>query len=63
MARTMLCENNLPKYFWGEELILPVIFLIESQLDHWFQKLPMNFIKRENQMYHIWEALDANVLF
>ena len=20
MARTMLCENNLPKYFWGEAI-------------------------------------------
>ena len=21
MVRTMLCENNLPKYFWGEAII------------------------------------------
>ena len=20
MAKTMLCENNLPKYFWGEAI-------------------------------------------
>ena len=25
MARTILCENNLPKYFWGEAIKRPLL--------------------------------------
>ena len=25
MVRTMLCENNLPKYFWGEAIKRPLL--------------------------------------
>ena len=35
--------------------------LIGYQLDQCFQKLPMSSIKVENQMFHIWEILVANV--
>ena len=50
IARTMLCENNLPKYFWGKTL--HVMSSIRYQLDQCFQKLPMNSIKVENQIFH-----------
>ena len=59
----MVCENNLPKYFWGEAINTAYMSLIGWPLDHCFQKLHMNFTKEENQMFHIWKVLVANVLY
>ena len=42
----MLCENNLPKYFWGEVInIACYVISIGSLLDHCLQKTPYELYK------------------
>ena len=53
MVRTMLCENNLPKYFWGEAINTSCYVINRVSIRPMFQKLPMNSIKVENHIFHI----------
>ena len=53
MAKTLLCEYNLPKYFWGEAINTACYVINKVSIKPMLTKTPMSFIKVENQMFHI----------
>ena len=64
MARTMLNENNLPKYFWAEAVNTSCYDLNRILLRPILKKkLPMSFGKTRNPTLVISKSLDANVLY
>ena len=63
MARTMLNENNLPKYFWVEAINTSCYVLNKVLLRSIIKKFPMSFGKIRNPTLIISKSLDANVLF
>ena len=63
MARTMLCENNLPKYFWGEVINTVCYVINRVTIRSLLSKTPYELYKGRKSNYHIWEVLVANVLF
>ena len=63
MARTMLNENNLPKYFWAEAVNTACYVLNRVSLRPKLIKLLMNCGKIENLTFLISKSLDINAIF
>ena len=63
MARAMLNENNLPKYFWDEAVNTSCYALNRILLRLFLRKLPMSFGKTKNPTLAISKSLDANALY
>ena len=51
MARTMLCENNLPKYFWAEAINTSCYILNRVSIHSILKKTP----------YEIWNNRKPNI--
>ena len=45
MARTMLCENNLPKYFWGEAINIACYVINRVSIKPMLSKTPYELCK------------------
>ena len=52
MARTMLCENNLPKYFWEEAVNTSCYVINRVSIRPMLSKTPYELYKVENQIFH-----------
>ena len=63
MARTILYEGNLSKYFWTEAVNTACYILNRVLISQFLRKPPMNFEMKENQTLVIFIYLDVNVLF
>ena len=64
MTRTMLNENNLPKYFWAEAVNTSCYDLNRILLRPILKKkLPMSFGKTRNPTLIISKSLGANALY
>ena len=63
MARIMLNENNLPKYFWAEEVNTSCYVLNRILLRSILEKTPMSLGKTRNPTLAISKSLGANVLY
>lgn len=63
MARTMLNENDLPKYFWVKAINTPCYVFNKVLLRLLSRKLPMSFEKTRNPILPILRYLVANILF
>ena len=50
MTRTMLCENNLPKYFWGEAINTACYVINKVTIRSLLSKTPYELYKG---MFHI----------
>ena len=46
MARTMLCENNLPKYFWGKAINTACYVINRETIRSLLSKTPYELYKR-----------------
>ena len=54
MARTMLCENNLSKYFWGEAINTACYILNKVSIRPLFSKTPCELYKeRKPNVSHL----------
>ena len=54
MVRTMLCENNLPKYFWGEAINIACYILNRVSIRPLFSKTPYELYKeRKPNVSHL----------
>ena len=62
-ARTMLNENNLPKYFWAEAVNTSCYVLNRILLRPILKNLPMSFGKTRNPTLAISKSLGANALY
>lgn len=63
MAKTLICENDLPKSIWPELLILQIMYLIDaspSQSSNWHH---MNCSKVRAQISNISKSLKVSVSF
>ena len=63
MARTMLCESNLPKYFWMEVINIACYILNHALIRSILKKYLINFGKEENPTLHIFIFLVVSILF
>ena len=63
MVRTMLNENNLPKYFWAEAVNTFCYVLNRVLLRPILNKTPYEFWKVRNLTLAISKSLDANDLY
>ena len=63
MAKTMLNENNLLKYFWFEAVNTSCYVLNRILLRPILKKLSMSFGKTKNPTLAISKSLGANVLY
>ena len=63
MARTMLNENNLPKYFWAGVVNTSCYVLNRLLLRPILKKTPYELWKIRNPTLTISKSLDANVLY
>ena len=63
LARTLLNDSNLPKYFWADAMNT-TCYVLNSALIRPILKRPhMSFIREENQTLVILKCLDVDVLF
>ena len=54
MARTMLCENNLPKYFWGEAINTLCYVINRISIKPMLSKIPYELYKgRKPNISHL----------
>ena len=54
MARTMLCENNLPKYFWGEAINTSYYVINRVSIRPMLSKTPYELYKgRKPNILHL----------
>ena len=63
MARTMLNETNLPKYFWAEAVNTSCYVLNRILLRPILKKTPYEIWKNKNPTLAISKSLGANVLY
>ena len=63
MARTMLNENNLPKYFWDEAVNTSCYALNRILLRLFLRKLHTSFGKTRNPTLAISKSLGVNALY
>ena len=54
MTRTMLCENNLPKYFWGEAINISCYVINRVSIRSMLSKAPYELYKgRKSNISHL----------
>ena len=53
MARTMLCENNLPKYFWGEAINTSCYVINRVSIRPMLLKTPYELYKGRKNISHL----------
>ena len=63
MARTMLCENNLPKYFWAEAVNTVCYVVNRATIRPILKKTLMKFGKVENLILVTCVHLVVNALY
>ena len=51
MARTMLCENNLSKYFWGEAINIACYVINRVSIRPLLSKTPYELLQRKKIKY------------
>ena len=63
MAKTMLCENNLPKYFWVEAINTSCYIINRAMIRPILKKTPYELLEKESLTLTIFIILVANVLY
>ena len=63
MARSMLNENDLPKYFWAEAVNTACYVVNRVLIRPNMDKTPYELWRGESPILAILKFLDANVLF
>ena len=63
MARTMLCENNLPKYFWAEAINTSCYIINRVMIRPILKKTPYELLEKESLTLTIFIILVVNVLY
>jgi len=63
LARTLLNDSNLPKYFWADAMNTTCYVLNCALIRPILKRPHMSFIREENQTLVILKCLDVDVLF
>ena len=62
-ARTMLCDSNLPKYFWAEAVSTACYVLNRILLRHILKKIPYELFYDRIPKVSYFKVLVVNALF